>query len=155
MQAGFRGPERDAQRRGDIRQLEADVEMQDHERATVGSQSAKRRVQRLPLGDLALELARVAQLLGRQLDLRLASTLSSNEAKARANGQAMDPGVEAVGVTQARQVAPGRDERFLDRIPGQLGIPEDQPGCPAKSADHGGGERGEGVMIAPLRALHE
>ncbi len=43
----------------------------------------------------------------------------------------------------------------MSDFPSELGIPEDEPGGAAEWPDQRAGERGKGVMIAPLRALHE
>ena len=71
------------------------------------------------------------------------------------DGQAMEPGVEPLGVTQPRQVVPSSDKRLLDRIAGQLRIPEDEAGGPVQPRDGPVGELGEGVMIAPPCSLDE
>ena len=71
------------------------------------------------------------------------------------DGQAMEPGVEPVGITQPRQVVPGSDERLLDRVAGQLRVAEDEAGGPVQPRDGPAGELGEGVMIALPRSLDE
>ena len=68
---------------------------------------------------------------------------------------AVKPGVETIRVAQRAQVAPGPDERLLDRVLGLFGIAQDQPGGGVEPGDRGGCKRGKGVMIAPPRSLHE
>lgn len=65
----------------------------------------------------------------------------------------MEPGVEPIGVTQPRQVPPGSDECLLDRVAGQLRVPEDEAGGPVQPRDGRADELGKGVMIAPPRSL--
>ena len=47
------------------------------------------------------------------------------------------------------------EHRFLDRVPRELGVPEDQASGRVQARDVGAGQHGEGVMIAPLRSLDE
>ena len=69
--------------------------------------------------------------------------------------QTVEPGVEAVGAAQCGQVTPGPDERLLDGVLGLIGIAQDEPGGSVQPEDRGACQRGEGVMIAPSRSLHE
>ncbi len=64
-------------------------------------------------------------------------------------------GVEPIGVAERRQVAPGADEAFLDRVARELRVPQDQPCGRVQSRDGRAGKQCEGVMIAPLRPLDE
>ena len=70
------------------------------------------------------------------------------------DGQAMQPGIEPVRVTQPGQVPPGSDERVLDRIARQFAVPLDQPGGRVQARDGEVDEHGEGVMIARRCSLH-
>ena len=67
----------------------------------------------------------------------------------------MEPGVEPVRVAQARKVAPGSDERLLDRIARELRVPEDESGGRVQPRDGQVDELGEGVMIASPRPYDE
>ena len=67
----------------------------------------------------------------------------------------MEPGVEPLGVTQHPEVAPGSDERLLDRVAGQLRVTEDEAGGPVQPRAGIAGKHGEGVMIAATRSLDE
>ncbi len=60
----------------------------------------------------------------------------------------MKPGVESIGVAETAKVAPGAEERVLDRVARELGVPEDQPSGGVEPRDGQIDERGEGVMIA-------
>jgi hypothetical protein len=63
--------------------------------------------------------------------------------------------IERVRITEHRQAAPGADEAFLDRIPCEVVVPEDQAGGTVEPRDMHAGKLGEGVMIAMLGSLHE
>ena len=69
--------------------------------------------------------------------------------------QPAKPGVESVGIAQARKIPPGADEGFLDGVLRPLRVPEDEPGRRVETLDRGACERFEGVMIASLRSDHE
>ena len=77
------------------------------------------------------------------------------DVEAGVDGQAMEPGVEPLGVTQHPKVAPGSDERLLDRVAGQLRVAEDEAGGPVQPRAGIAGKHGEGVMIAATRSLDE
>ena len=74
---------------------------------------------------------------------------------AGADEQAVEPCVEAIWAAQRGQVTPGSDERLLDGVLGLVGIAQDEPGGSVQPEDRGACQRGEGVMIAPSRSLHE
>ena len=65
------------------------------------------------------------------------------------------PGVEAIRITESRQIAPGTDEALLNRILGQVRVPEDQPGSCVQPPEGAIDELGKGVMIAMLRPVDE
>src|SRR4029078_10561136 len=65
-----------------------------------------------------------------------------------ADEDAMQPGVEAIRVAKAAQVAPGDDERLLDRVVGEVAVVEHQLGNVEEAADRGGRELGERGPIA-------
>ena len=67
----------------------------------------------------------------------------------------MEPAVESARVAQCGQVAPAPHERVLDRVPREVVVPDDQAGRRVQPRNGRAGQRGEGVMIAPLRTLHE
>ena len=74
---------------------------------------------------------------------------------ARPDQEPAEPLVEAVRVPKRGQITPGSDERVLDGVVGLLGVPEDEPGGRVEASDRGACQRVKGVMIAPLRSLHE
>jgi hypothetical protein len=67
----------------------------------------------------------------------------------------VQPSVEPIGASQGGQIAPGADERLLDRVLRLVGVMQDQTGCCVQPPDRGAGKRGEGVMIASSRPVHE
>ena len=69
--------------------------------------------------------------------------------------QAMEPGVEPVGVAKLRKLPPRVDERFLDRVLGQVRRPEDQASDGVQPVTGGGREDFECLVIAALCRLDE
>ncbi len=67
----------------------------------------------------------------------------------------MEPGVELVGITQSREVAPGPDVGVLDRVSRELLVPDDEAGDGLQPRDGRADERGKGVMIASARSFDE
>jgi hypothetical protein len=155
MQARLGGAQGNVEGGRDLGQGQADVDMQDDEGATLVVEPPEGGIERIALDNLVLEIARVAEILDRQLHLDRAATFPAGKPETGAHGQAMRPGLEAIGIAKAGKIPPRPDQRLLDGIPGQLWIPKDEPGGPAEAPDQRAGEHGEGVMIAPLRALHE
>ena len=92
---------------------------------------------------------------GVELDLDHPPASTTREIETGVDGQAVEPGIEPVGVTQPRQVAPGSDEGLLDRVAGQLRVAEDETGGAVQPRDGPAGKLGEGVMIALPRSLDE
>src|SRR5262245_26782837 len=90
-----------------------------------------------------------------QLDLHRAPSPAPQEVEADVDGEAMQPGLEPVGIAKSRQVPPGADERLLDPIARELGVPEDQAGGRVQPRERRVDEQGKGVMIAPPRAFDE
>ena len=67
----------------------------------------------------------------------------------------MEPGLEAIGIAKRSKLAPGHDEGRLNGVLGQVGVAQD----PARDrhasiADHAG-KGVEGLLVAPLRPVHE
>ena len=69
--------------------------------------------------------------------------------------QPVEPGLEAIGAAQCGQVTPSADERLLDGVLCLVGIAQDEPGCGIEPEQRGVRQRGEGVMVASARSLHE
>ena len=90
-----------------------------------------------------------------ELDVEAMAPQPARLIDAGADEQAVKPGVEAVGAAQCGQVTPGPNERLLDGVLGLVGIAQDEPGGGIQPEDRGACQRGEGVMIASSRSLHE
>jgi hypothetical protein len=90
-----------------------------------------------------------------QLDLDDPSSPATRLIDASVHGQAIEPGVEPVGISKLREIPPGSDQPLLDRIACELRVPEDEAGCLVQPHDGNAGKLGEGVMIASSCSFHE
>ena len=85
----------------------------------------------------------LARLMGFSLALLLGWTMPAQ------------PGLEAVGVTQAPDVAPGGDERLLRGVLGPVTVPEDEMRGGVEPVDPAASQLREGLSIARHRSLDE
>ena len=92
---------------------------------------------------------------GRQFDIEPMASEPARLIDAGVDQQAMQPGIEAVGIAERGQITPGPDECVLHGVLGLFDIPEHEPRGPIQTGDRGACQLGEGVMIALPRSLHE
>jgi hypothetical protein len=71
----------------------------------------------------------------------------------RADQQAMQPGVELVGVAQAANVLPGTHQRVLDDVLGQRSVAQNQPSRLVQAVRPADRQRRKRVKVALLRSL--
>ena len=69
--------------------------------------------------------------------------------------QALEPGVEAVGVAQAADVAPGADEALLDRVLAAVGVAQDPMRQREEPVVGGAREHVERLVVAALCPLDQ
>jgi hypothetical protein len=129
--------------------------MQDDDRALLGSQSPKRQVEQIAIGDERLHVGHDRSIDRQQLDLIRPSPATSQDVDTGARDEAAEPGFEAIRIAERRKVSPGSKESILDRVSRELVVPKDQAGRCVQPRDEHAGKHGEGVMIASLRSLDE
>ena len=129
--------------------------MQGDDRAVTRIEAPQSGVHELAVG----ERTGVVGLRGRvdraQLDLDRAPAPAPQEVETSVDDEAVQPGVEPVGIAESRQLPPGADERLLDRVARELRVPEDEPGGSVQPREGWVDEPREGVRIAPPRAIDE
>jgi hypothetical protein len=74
---------------------------------------------------------------------------------ARVDEQAPQPRLEAVGIAQAAQIAPGGEQRLLGRILGPFAVPEDESRDGVEPVDPEASQLRERLSIPHHRSLHE
>ena len=155
METGLRGPERDAQLRGDLGQRHPDEVVENDDGAPFGLEPPESLIEKLPLGHVRGRVATEGFGHRRELDLVDAPAAPARDVEARVGCQAVQPGMEPIRIAQPGQVTPGSDEGVLDRVSRELAVPEDEAGCRVQPREGSAGDRGKGVMIALPRSLDE
>jgi hypothetical protein len=125
------------------------------DRAMARIQARERLVQHLAVGKGSGDVGRRRVVDGSELDLDDPALAATNEVETGVDDEAMEPGVEPVGVAKSRQVTPGTDERFLDGIARELTVPEDQPGSRVQPRKTVIEQLREGGMLASTCSLDE
>jgi len=155
MEARLGRPERDAEHARRLGQGQLEVVVEDDERPVLGREMGKDPIDLVAIRDRLGFVGCWGVKDGVDLDLDGSPTPDPRLIDAGSDDEAMEPGVEPVGVAKSRQVPPGPDQRLLDRVPRELAVPKDQPGSRVEPRDCAGGELSEGVMIAPPGSLDE
>ena len=155
MEPRFRGAQRNAQGAGCLGQRHPQEEVQDDDGSPRRVEPPEGVVDELALDDLRCGVGDGWAVERLELDLEGPGAATAQGVDAGTDEQAMEPPVELVRIAQAGQASPRPDVRLLDRVGGQLPIPEDQPpGC-VQPCGARADELGEGVMIASHRPFHE
>lgn len=128
--------------------------VQDENGSVLGFEMGEPALDPVPVFDREVGRNGVRRPRGREAQLDdLAPALALGLAITGTNDETPEPGVDAIGIPQAADVAPGGDERLLNRIVGAVGITEDELGNGVQSADRPVDQHGEGVMIALPRSF--
>ena len=92
---------------------------------------------------------------GQNVNLDRAPPTPAGLVEAGVHEEPMQPGVEAVGITKPRQVAPRPHERVLDRVAREFAVPKDEACGTVETGRSRRCKQGEGVVIASPRPLDE
>ena len=126
--------------------------VQRDDRAMAGIQVPERLVHHLAVGQGAREVGRHRRVDGRDLDLDGAVVADGAPRSRQAwTVSFWSQPSNVIGVTQARQVSPGPDERLLDRVARELRVPKDESSCRVQPRKSRVDQVSEGLMIASLR----
>ena len=88
-------------------------------------------------------------------DVRRPATATPGLGVALVGQDPVEPGFEAIGISQRPQLTPRHDERSLDRVLGEVGVAQDpERDRHAPVADRAS-QGVEGLLVALLRAVHE
>ena len=88
-------------------------------------------------------------------DVRRPTTATPGLGVALVGQDPMEPGFEALGVSQGPQLTPRHDERSLDRILGEIGVAKDPYRDGHASVADRPSQGIERFAVAPFRAVHE
>jgi hypothetical protein len=129
--------------------------MENDDRPLVRLESGHRPVELIPIGERLGVIGDRPDGDRSDLELDRSSAPAPSPVEGGLGGQAMEPGIEPIRVAKPGQVAPGANERVLDRVARELTVAEDQPGGGVEPDNGRAGQRGEGVMIAMPCPLDE
>ena len=138
------------QRRRHVGQRHVEQVMHRNDRSVPGIEAQQRRVHELAVGQRGRVIGRRGRIERTQLDFHRPPTTAPRQVETRVDGELAKPGIEAVRVPQTGQVPPSSDEGVLDRIAGELRIPEDEAGGRVQARERRVDEQREGVVIASL-----
>lgn len=156
VQPGFNGADRDSQRRRYVGQRKVGVVGEDEDRPLVRGQAGQCPVQLVAQANAFQPVEGWWIVVESERDLDDPSpAISFGESVTRADQQAMEPGLEAIGVAQPGNVAPSLDERLLDCVLGAIRIAQDQPSRCVQSGDDFPDNEPESFPISSLRSPHE
>ena len=155
MEPRLRGPQRDPQRAGNFRQRQVEVVVKDDEGACLRLEAAETALELVTVGHERQRVVEDRHVDGDELDIEAMAPEPARLIDAGADQQTVEPRVEAIGLAQRGQVAPGPDERLMDGVLGLVWVTKDEPCGGVEPEDGGAGQHGEGVMIAPSRPFHE
>jgi succinyl-CoA synthetase beta subunit len=128
--------------------------MQDDEDPLIRREAPEATIELVAVGEHRSAVAG-GKVDGGEINVEAVPAKASRLVDAGSHEETVQPGVEAIRVAERGQVAPSPDERVLHRVPGLFPIPENEASGGIQAVDRGACQRGKGVMIAPLRPLHD
>jgi len=147
---------RDAEGLGDLGGLQAQVMAQDEDRALLRREPPERALEQITArhGLRVVPGERLRRdIQGDHVDRR--ATRRTGEIETDADQDPGRPRLEPLRIAKAGQLAPGNDQGLLDRVVGEIDVPEDPSRGPEQPVGMGAHEDGEGVPITALSQFHE
>ncbi len=129
--------------------------MKNDDRPLLGLQPLECVIEQFAVGDRGGHVGDGRCVHRQQLHLDRPPTTPAHHVDAGAEDEAVEPGLEAIGIAEAGQVPPRGEEAFLDRVSGELVVPKDEAGRGIQAPDERDGKVGKGVMIASPSPLDE
>jgi len=155
VEPGLGRPDRNPERGRHIVEWHPQQVVQRDDGPVPGIQAAQRLVHELAIRQGGRMIGRRRRIDGRQFDLDGPPASTAREIEAGVHRQAVQPGVEPIGIAQPGQVPPGTDEGLLDGVASELRVPKDEAGRRVEAGEPGVDELGERGLIAAPRALDE
>ena len=137
-------PEDEARLRGG----QPDVKVQDQDRALLDGEPPKAAFDLIAIGEIGRPIADRRVGLVERVREDAPPTVSVCFPVTRPHEETMEPPIPRSGIAQGADVSPGQDERFLDRILGAVGIPEDQRGDAVQATCRCLGQGGKGGVVS-------
>ena len=149
------GPGRDPEDRCDLGGGQADVVRQDQRRALLHGEFEEGSFELVAIDELAKLVDRRRVIDWQDRDLDRPPLAAPNLVLAGVDEEAMEPGVEPLGISQTPEVTPGSDQGVLNGVLGGIPVAEDPPRDRVQAVVCRNREGLEGLVVAPLRALDE
>jgi len=127
--------------------------MENDDRALIDGQTPKSALDLITIGQRARLIGR-GRFGRKHPDVDGKGPLLASLLVARMHQQSLQPLLEAVWVTEGRQVAPRSHERRLDSVLSAVVVLENSASDGKQAVDRCGGKRSKGVAIASTGLLH-
>jgi len=129
--------------------------MEDDDRPPVVIEALKHPVDEITVGQVTGRIGNRRGMEGGDFDFTRPPAPPPRLVKTGVGREPEEPGLESIGIPQASEVAPRPEKRVLDRVAGELRVSKDKTGGRIEASDFSVDERGEGVMVALPRTVHE
>ena len=149
------GPEGHAELGGNLGERQAEVVVEDEDRALLQRQPPESALHRVTLEDGAVVVASRRLIGWEQSNVGRPVATALGLSVACVDEEAPQPGVEAIDIPELRQLPPGEDERLLDGVFREPEIAQDPIRNREESIASGARQAGKGVLISGSRSLDE
>ena len=116
MESGLHGPDRHAEDVGDVGQGKPHVVVQDEDRPVLGRQPAERSIEAVAIVHRDGRIGTARSVDRQRRDVGDPSPVSPQLLVTGIDEEAVEPWREAIGITEPRELAPGEEERLLNRV---------------------------------------
>ena len=140
---------------GDLRQLIAEVVVEDDDGSMLRRQGPERALQRVPGCYSASDIGCDAGHSAERTDPRRPPAFTPRLDVAGIHDQSIQPGIEALRFTQGWQVPPRAEQGLLDGVLGTIRVAQDPVGKGVAAVNAPGGDRGERIVVTALRPLDQ
>ena len=154
VEPGLGGPGRDPQGGGRLLDGEVEIEAKDDDRPMIDGQALEAALEQVARGELGGGVG-LRGLDAQDGDGRRLASAALELVVHVVDEEPTEPGIEAVGVAQAGQVAPAGDERLLDRVLGAIGVAQDEARHGEEPVDDARHDHVERLPVALGCSLHE
>ena len=155
MEPGLDRADGSSQGHGDIGERKPDVIVEDDDRSIAIVEPSQDLADEFAIGQGGVRIGRGGPFHKGDLHFYWTPAPATRLVEAGVDGQPVQPGLEAVRVAQAADVAPRPDETILDSVLGELGVAQDEAGGRVQLHEQPFDERGEGIMVARLCPFDE
>ena len=155
MKAGLGGPDRDVEAIRYLGQRQIEVVVEDEHGPLLEGQPPEGSFELVPILDGERVVGAVGALDRQDSDLGRPAPSTPGLRVTGIGQDPVEPGLEAIRVTERAELPPGRDERGLDGVRGEVGVAQDPTRDRHALVADRSGEGVEGLFVAPLRPIDE